>query len=138
MPQEIENSYRYADLSAYTFKQKFSIHLADWTFYSLIKLIGKTIKYETEGAENLQKIERANKIPVYATWHNRIFPVGLLSPKSRHRRFDFAEFRRRIYRAIYSTLRLRYGARLVNARRCRCAGRNDSPDAERFADVFYG
>ncbi|CAN5231834.1 lysophospholipid acyltransferase family protein [soil metagenome] len=74
MPQEIENSYRRADLSAYSFKQQISIHLADWTFYLAIKIIGKTIKYETEGAEILEKIERENKIPVYATWHNRIFP----------------------------------------------------------------
>ncbi|MEO8073939.1 MAG: lysophospholipid acyltransferase family protein [Acidobacteriota bacterium] len=74
MPQEIENSYRHADLSAYSVKQKISIHLADWTFYSLIKIIGKTIKFETENAEILQNIERESKIPIYATWHNRIFP----------------------------------------------------------------
>ncbi len=32
------------------------------------------MKYETEGTENLEKIGYANKIPIYATWHNRIFP----------------------------------------------------------------
>ncbi len=74
MSQEIENSYRYADLSAYSFKEKVSIHLADWTFYLLIKIIGKTINFETENAEILQNIEREGKIPIYATWHNRIFP----------------------------------------------------------------
>lgn len=74
MPQEIENLYHHADLSAYSFKEKVSIHLADWTFYLLIKIIGKTIKFETENAEILQNIESEGKIPVYATWHNRIFP----------------------------------------------------------------
>ncbi len=74
MPQEIENSYRYADLSGYSFKEKVSIHLADWTFYLAIKIIGKTIRFETENTETLQNIERESKIPVYATWHNRIFP----------------------------------------------------------------
>ena len=73
MKQEIENPYRRADLSAYSFKQKISIYLADWTFYSLIKIIGKTIKFEIENAEILQIIKRDGKIPVYATWHNRIF-----------------------------------------------------------------
>ncbi len=74
MTQKIENSYRRTDLSAYSFKQRILIHFADWTFYLLIKFIGKTIRFETEGWENFEKIERDGKIPVYATWHNRIFP----------------------------------------------------------------
>ena len=74
MLQEIENVYHHADLSAYSFKQKISIYLADWTFYSLIKIIGKTIRYETENTEILKNIEREGKVPIYATWHNRIFP----------------------------------------------------------------
>ncbi len=74
MPQKIENSYRRADLSAYSFKQRILIHFADWTFYLLIKFIGKTLKFETEGWKNFEQIEREGKIPVYATWHNRIFP----------------------------------------------------------------
>ncbi|MBA3632775.1 MAG: lysophospholipid acyltransferase family protein [Acidobacteria bacterium] len=74
MTQKIENSYRRADLSTYSFKQRILIHFADWTFYLLIKFIGKTIRFETEGWENFEKIERDGKIPVYATWHNRIFP----------------------------------------------------------------
>ena len=73
MLRKKENSYEPADLSAYSFKQKILIHLADWTFYLLIKFIGKTIRYETEGWENFQKIERDGKIPIYSFWHNRIF-----------------------------------------------------------------
>ena len=49
------------------------IRFADWAFYLLIKLIGKTIRYETEGWENFEQIERSGKIPIYAFWHNRIF-----------------------------------------------------------------
>jgi lysophospholipid acyltransferase (LPLAT)-like uncharacterized protein len=37
------------------------------------KIIGKTIRYQTEGWENYEQIERDNKIPIYAFWHNRIF-----------------------------------------------------------------
>jgi hypothetical protein len=73
MLRKKENSYERADLSAYSFKQKIAIHLADWTFYWLIKIIGKTIRYRTEGWENYEQIERDGKIPIYAFWHNRIF-----------------------------------------------------------------
>ena len=74
MPQKIENPYNYADLSAYSLKQRVSIRLADWAFYLLIKLIGKTIRFETSGWENFDQIADSGEIPVYATWHNRIFP----------------------------------------------------------------
>jgi len=73
MLRKIENSYRRADLTAYTFRQRIVIHLADWAFYLLIKLIGKTIRYETEGWENFERIEHDGKIPIYCFWHNRIF-----------------------------------------------------------------
>ena len=73
MWQKIEKSYQPADLSAYSFKQRIGIHSADWTFYLLIKFIGRTIRYETKGWENFQKIERDGKIPIYSFWHNRIF-----------------------------------------------------------------
>jgi lysophospholipid acyltransferase (LPLAT)-like uncharacterized protein len=68
-----ENSYNRADLSAYSFKEKIVIHLADRAFYLLIKFIGKTIRYETEGWENFEQIEQSGKIPIYCFWHNRIF-----------------------------------------------------------------
>jgi len=73
MWQKIEKSYQPADLSAYSFKQRIGIYSADWAFYLLIKFIGKTIRYEIDGWENFQKIERDGKIPIYAFWHNRIF-----------------------------------------------------------------
>ena len=35
------------------------IRLADWIFFVLISLIGKTLRYETEGWENFEAIENA-------------------------------------------------------------------------------
>ena len=67
------NSFARADLSAYSFKQKLIIHLAERAFYVLIKIIGKTIRYETNDWENFLQIERAGKVPIYSFWHNRIF-----------------------------------------------------------------
>lgn len=73
MTQKIENLYRFDSLSSYNFRQRFLIRLADLTFYILIKIIGRTISFETEGWENLEKIESDQKIPIYAFWHGRIF-----------------------------------------------------------------
>lgn len=74
MKPEIKNIFQFAALAEYSLRQRLSIRAADWAFYSLIKLIGATLKFETEGAENLERIERSGKIPIYATWHDRIFP----------------------------------------------------------------
>jgi len=73
MPQKRESSYRRADLSAYSFQQKIAIHFIERAFYLLIKLVGKTIRFETDGWENFERIERGGKIPIYSFWHNRIF-----------------------------------------------------------------
>ena len=65
--------YRQADLSGYSFKQRTLIRFAELTFYLLIKLIGATLKYEVEGWENYEQIERDGKTRILAFWHNRIF-----------------------------------------------------------------
>lgn len=65
--------YQFHSLSRYSFKQRMIIRLAGWALYWLIKIIGKTIRFEIEGLENFQQIEKAGKIPIYAFWHDRIF-----------------------------------------------------------------
>lgn len=73
MKEKNSEVYRQADLSEYAFKQRLTIRSADLMFYLLIKFIGKTVRFETEGWENLEKIESAGQIPIYTFWHNRIF-----------------------------------------------------------------
>lgn len=73
VPDDNENVYRFAPLSAYTLKQRVLIRLADWAFYTAINLIGTTISFETQGSENIRKIRDEGKLPVYATWHDQIF-----------------------------------------------------------------
>lgn len=75
MSEKHEEIYRQTDLSGYSFKKKLTIHLADLVFFTLIKFIGKTLRYETEGFENLDKISESGKTPIHAFWHNRIFPA---------------------------------------------------------------
>lgn len=72
MDKNFQQVYDYADLSAYSFKQKILIWLASWVFYLFIKLIGASVWFETEGWENFQKIEADGKLPIYAFWHDRI------------------------------------------------------------------
>lgn len=69
---KIEEVYKFSPLAAYSFKQRFLIRLADWAFYALISLIGKTLRYETEGWENFEKAHEKG-VPIYVFWHNRIF-----------------------------------------------------------------
>ncbi len=73
MKEKKSEVYRQAALSEYNFRQRLIIRSADWAFYLLIKFIGKTIRFEIEGWENLEKIESGGKIPIYTFWHNRIF-----------------------------------------------------------------
>jgi lysophospholipid acyltransferase (LPLAT)-like uncharacterized protein len=68
-----ERAYTFADLSAYSFKDRLLIRAADLVFFLLIKLIGRTVKFEIEGWENWEAASRDGKIPIYTFWHNRIF-----------------------------------------------------------------
>jgi len=73
MEEKIQQVFNPADLSAYSFKERLLIRLAAGAFFTLIKLIGKTVKFETVGAENLEAVEKSEKIPIYTVWHDRIF-----------------------------------------------------------------
>lgn len=69
----IERAYGFADLSVYPFRKRLLIRAADLTFYTLIKLIGRTVRFEVEGWENHEAATREQALPVYAFWHERIF-----------------------------------------------------------------
>ncbi len=69
----LDRAYSFADLSAYSFKDRWLIRVADLAFFILIKLIGRTVKFEIEGWENWEAASRDGKIPIYTFWHNRVF-----------------------------------------------------------------
>jgi hypothetical protein len=69
----VERAYGFADLSGYTFKQRLTIRAADLAFYWLIRLIGGTIRFEVEGLEHLEAAARGGRLPIYTTWHDRVF-----------------------------------------------------------------
>jgi lysophospholipid acyltransferase (LPLAT)-like uncharacterized protein len=66
-------AYSFADLSSYSFKERFLIRAADLAFFILIKLIGRTVKFEIEGWDNWEAASNDEKIPIYTFWHNRVF-----------------------------------------------------------------
>jgi lysophospholipid acyltransferase (LPLAT)-like uncharacterized protein len=73
MEEKIQQVFTQADLAAYSFRQRITIRLAAGAFFLLIKLIGKTVRFETVGAENLSLVEASGKVPIYTVWHDRIF-----------------------------------------------------------------
>jgi lysophospholipid acyltransferase (LPLAT)-like uncharacterized protein len=71
--ESIERAYRFADLSAYPFKKRLLIYLADLAFYALITILGRAARFEVEGWENHEKVMSAGGLPIYCFWHDRIF-----------------------------------------------------------------
>lgn len=75
MSEKRAEIYGQTDLSKYSFKQRAAIHAADRAFYSLVGVIGRTLKYETENFEHLEKVKKAGEAPIFAMWHNRLFAM---------------------------------------------------------------
>lgn len=71
--EAVRRAFTFADLSRYPFRQRLLIKLADITFYTIIKLIGSTLRYEVEGWENFEAARRDNQRPIFTFWHNRVF-----------------------------------------------------------------
>ncbi len=49
------------------------IRCVDLMIFAVIRIVGKTMRYEVEGWENFKDIELSGKLPIYAFWHDRIF-----------------------------------------------------------------
>lgn len=65
--------YRFASLENYSFRERLLIRFLGLAFYIFTNLVGKTVRFEVEGWENLEEIKGVGKIPILAFWHNRIF-----------------------------------------------------------------
>src|SRR5437016_7050120 len=72
-PSNIDRAYTSATLSSYSLKDRLLIRAADLAFFILIKLIGRTVRFEVEGWDNWEAASRDGKIPIYTFWHNRVF-----------------------------------------------------------------
>ena len=70
---KLSEVYQFQELSKYTFSQRILIRLMGLTLYILVIIIGKTIRFEAEGLEKFEQIEKDGKVPIYGNWHDRIF-----------------------------------------------------------------
>jgi lysophospholipid acyltransferase (LPLAT)-like uncharacterized protein len=68
----VARAYTFANLSAYTFKQRLAIRTIDLVFYFLIRLIGATARFSVEGWENFEAAMRGGAQPIYTFWHEQI------------------------------------------------------------------
>lgn len=71
--ETIARAYKFSDLSSYPPKERWLIRLADAAFFVLIKMIGRTIRWQVEGWENWEAATRDGHVPIYTFWHNRVF-----------------------------------------------------------------
>src|SRR4030095_7773250 len=71
--ETVARAYKFADLSSYPLKKRFLIRAADIAFFLLIKVIGRTIRWQVEGWENWEAATRGGQVPIYTFWHNRVF-----------------------------------------------------------------
>lgn len=68
----IDRAYSFARLSTYSFKDRILIRAADLVFFILIRVLGRTVKFEVAGWENWEAASSDGKIPIYTFWHNRV------------------------------------------------------------------
>lgn len=57
------------------FRRRLKIALAASAGYWAIRLVGRTIRWETEGLEHLDAIHASGQAAIFAFWHGRIVPA---------------------------------------------------------------
>jgi len=65
--------YEFADLSSYSFWERWSIRALGLLGYWWIAAFGRTIRWTVVGEQYHEEIRRAGKRIIYTFWHNRIF-----------------------------------------------------------------
>lgn len=73
MSERFPSVFTRGSLKEFTFKDRVSIGVADVVFYLAIRLIGPTLRIETENTHFYDDILTAGKQPIIALWHDRIF-----------------------------------------------------------------
>lgn len=71
--ERARRAYRFADLAAYSWRERLLIRAADFAFYALIRVVGRTTRFAVEGWEKFEAATRDGGPPIYASWHNHVF-----------------------------------------------------------------
>lgn len=73
MPSPNPKLYEFTSLSDYPLKERLAIRALDLLFYTVIRIIGVTVRFEVEGWENYESVIKGGRLPVWPFWHDRIF-----------------------------------------------------------------
>ncbi len=77
MDEKLGHYFRRNDLSAYSFRERLLIKLADIVFYSVIGLFGMTYRLETDDEADPAKANLDEPV-IVAAWHEHIFAGSFL------------------------------------------------------------
>lgn len=69
----VERAFRFADLSAYGFKQRLLMRAGGLVGYLVLLLLGRTVRFELAGLEHWEAATRDGRPPILSVWHNRLF-----------------------------------------------------------------
>jgi lysophospholipid acyltransferase (LPLAT)-like uncharacterized protein len=75
VPQEPAKAKSSSDERSFTRGQRFKARLIGWAGYIVISLIGRTVRWRSDGDEYLDEIYEAGRRAVFTFWHGRIFPA---------------------------------------------------------------
>jgi lysophospholipid acyltransferase (LPLAT)-like uncharacterized protein len=75
VPQEPAKTESSSDVRSFTRGQRLKASLIGWAGYFAISLIGRTVRWRSEGDQHLQEIYDAKSRAIFTFWHGRIFPA---------------------------------------------------------------
>lgn len=73
MVERIAQVYQFETLEKYSLGDRIKIRAADLMFFAVISVIGRTIRWNVVGQENLDAVESQGRQPILCLWHDRIF-----------------------------------------------------------------
>lgn len=62
------------ELDGFNRFERFRIRFVSFGFYSLIRLIGSTLRFEVENQDLMDSALSGGRLPIYCFWHDRIIP----------------------------------------------------------------
>lgn len=68
-----DSIFSFAKLNQYSLKQRIAIRAVGLALYLTIAAVSATVRFKTEGSEHFEAVEAAGEMPIFCTWHDRIF-----------------------------------------------------------------
>lgn len=73
MRERFPSVFKRGPLSEFTFKERVVIRIADVAFYSLIRIVGLTLRYSAVDEHFYDDVTASGRVPILSFWHDRIF-----------------------------------------------------------------